>query len=161
MKNAVKIRKACKSANTLPMATRHILSNIPDSVVDALTSKQLGELIVAMSKHFYDGVNQADAEIRDFIGLPANMSLWAVIGDGFKTDKDFVNFSDGLNLVDVLEARGQQIANHGKKLYRVKGTYGQNCPTAIRASFLAKNKRDLAMQAAEAKIVNYIIEEVV
>lgn len=107
MKNQIKLRKAIKSAGMLPMATNHIISNIPESVISALTGTQIAELMVAMHKHFVDGQKHAEKELHDYIGLPSDVSLWAVMGDS-----DYLGiakFSDGLHIPNILEARGREV----------------------------------------------------
>lgn len=90
------------------MATEHILRNIPESVIDKLTGREIAELMQAMHKHYQDGIAQGTRELTDYIGLPKGVDIWAVIGDtdylGYKT------FDDGLNIPEILESRGRQVA---------------------------------------------------
>ena len=108
MKNSIKLKRVKKATNKLPMAFEHILRNIPESVLDALTSKQIAELVQSMDRHFHEGRKQELKEVEEFIGLPNGVTLWHVIGD-----KDYLGykvFSDGLNIPNILEARGRQVA---------------------------------------------------
>jgi hypothetical protein len=113
MKNSIKIKRAQAMTNFLPEATKHILNNIPNEVKSALTSKQLAQLMDAMHKHFCDGKLAAETEIHDYIGLPATVNLWAVIGDD-----DYLgiaHFSDGLNIPNILEKRGAEVVKFEKE----------------------------------------------
>mgnify|MGYP000916185961 CR=1 FL=1 len=74
----IKLRKAIKSVNLTPSQKEHILSNIPQSVIDRLTSKELTELIVAMHKHYHEGKAEAEKEIAQHIGVPKGTSIWTV-----------------------------------------------------------------------------------
>lgn len=108
MKNQIKLRRVKKATGKLPMAFNHILNNIPDSVLDALTSKQIAELVQSMDKHFHEGRKQELKEVEDFIGLANGVSLWAVIGD-----KDYLGckeFPDGLHIPDTLQKRGNLVS---------------------------------------------------
>jgi hypothetical protein len=108
MRHDIKLRRAIEQAGFLPVATAHILSRIPESAVDRLTSKEIAELMQAMHRHFGDGQAQVRKDLAEYIGLPDGVDIWAIIGDkyylGHKT------FDDGLNIPDILAARGRQIA---------------------------------------------------
>ena len=108
MNHQIKLNRARKYAGTLPMATEHILRNIPKSAIDKLTGREIAELMQAMHKHYHEGVAQGTSELTDYIGLPAGVDIWAVIGDadylGYKT------FDDGLSIPEILAARGRQVA---------------------------------------------------
>ena len=79
MNHSIKLRRATTKAGYLPMATKHIMGNIPESAIDALTSKQLTELMRAMNKHFMDGKAAAEKEIAEYIGVPSDKTLWDVL----------------------------------------------------------------------------------
>lgn len=106
MKNSIKINRALNHVNLLPMAREHVMNNIPDCVIDALTSKQLVELMLAYDRHFRDGISHAEKEINDYIGLPQGVDFWAVVGD---------DFDDGLNIADILQKRGTEFKNESKR----------------------------------------------
>jgi len=79
MNHSIKLRRATTKAGYLPMATKHIMGNIPESAIDTLTSKQLTELMRAMHKHFMDGKAAAEKEIAEYIGVPSDKTLWDVL----------------------------------------------------------------------------------
>ena len=68
----IKLRKASKAVNLTPSQKEHILSNIPQSVVDKLTAKELAELMMAMHKHYHEGKRETEKEISQHIGA----SIW-------------------------------------------------------------------------------------
>ena len=68
----IKIKRAIKKINLTQSQKEHILSNIPQSVVDRLTSKELAELMMAMHKHYHQGKRETEKEIAQHIGV----SLW-------------------------------------------------------------------------------------
>jgi hypothetical protein len=108
MKNSIKLGRVKKATGKLPMAFEHILKNIPESVLDALTSKQIAELVQSMDKHFNEGRKQELKEVEEFIGLPNGVNIWQVIGD-----KDYLGiheFTDGLHIPNILQSRGRQVA---------------------------------------------------
>lgn len=76
MNHSIKIRRATTKAGYLPKASEHIMGNIPDNAIDALTSKQLAELIHAMHKHYHDGKAEAEKEIAEYIDIPNGKNLW-------------------------------------------------------------------------------------
>ena len=65
----IKLRKAIKSVNLTLTQREHIIRNIPQSVIDRLTSKELTELIVAMHKHYHQGKRETEKEIAQHIGV--------------------------------------------------------------------------------------------
>ena len=71
-----KLKKASKAVRLTQSQKEHILSNIPQSVIDRLTSKELAELIVAMHKHYHQGKNESVTEISQHIGVPQGSSIW-------------------------------------------------------------------------------------
>lgn len=107
MNHSIKVRRATTKAGYLPQVTKHILGNIPESAIDALTSRQLTELMQAMHKHFMDGKAAAEKEIAEYLCLPNGVSIWAVLGDA--NYLGIGRFSDGLNIPDVLERRAREI----------------------------------------------------
>lgn len=116
MKNSIKINRALKIVKMLPTQRQHILSNIPDSVKDALTGSQLADLMEAMDKHFYEGTSHSETEINDFIGLPAGLSVWNVLADEYVVPSSnksgqgsYVKFSDNLCIPDILDSRAQEL----------------------------------------------------
>ena len=68
----LKLRKASKAVNLTPTQKEHILSNIPQSAIDRLTSKELAELMMAMHKHYHEGKRETEKEIAQHIGA----SIW-------------------------------------------------------------------------------------
>ena len=68
----IKIKRAIKKINLTPTQKEHILSNIPQSVIDRLTSKELAELMMAMHKHYHQGKRETEKEIAQHIGA----SIW-------------------------------------------------------------------------------------
>ena len=72
----LKLRKAIKKINLTPAQKEHIISNLPQSVIDKLTAKELAELIVAMHKHYHQGKAEAEKEISQHIGVPKGTSIW-------------------------------------------------------------------------------------
>jgi hypothetical protein len=68
----IKLRKAIKKINLTPSQKEHILSNIPQSVIDKLTAKELAELMMAMHKHYHQGKRETEKEIAQHIGA----SIW-------------------------------------------------------------------------------------
>lgn len=68
----LKLRKASKAVNLTPTQKEHILSNIPQSAIDRLTSKELAELMMAMHKHYHQGKRETEKEIAQHIGA----SIW-------------------------------------------------------------------------------------
>lgn len=73
----IKLRKASKAVNLTPSQREHILSNIPQSVIDRLTSKELAELMMAMHKHYHQGKNESVTEISQHIGVPLGKTIWS------------------------------------------------------------------------------------
>lgn len=71
----IKLRKAIKSVNLTPAQKEHIIGNIPQSVIDKLTSKELAELMMAMHKHYHQGKRETEKEIAQHIGA----SIWTTI----------------------------------------------------------------------------------
>ena len=65
----LKLRKASKAVNLTPTQKEHILSNIPQSVIDKLTAKELAELMMAMHKHYHQGKRETEKEIAQHIGV--------------------------------------------------------------------------------------------
>ena len=74
----IKLRKAIKKINLTPSQKEHILSNIPQSVIDKLTAKELAELMMAMHKHYHQGKREAEKEIALHIGVPLGKTIWTV-----------------------------------------------------------------------------------
>ena len=74
----IKLRKASKAVNLTPSQKEHILSNIPQSVIDRLTAKELAELMMAMHKHYHQGKAESEKEISQHIGVPKGTSIWTV-----------------------------------------------------------------------------------
>lgn len=72
----IKIKRAIKKINLTPAQKEHILSNIPQSVIDRLTSKELAELMMAMHKHYHQGKREAEKEFALYIGAPQGTSIW-------------------------------------------------------------------------------------
>jgi uncharacterized membrane protein len=68
----IKIKRAIKKINLTPTQKEHILSNIPQSVIDKLTAKELAELMMAMHKHYHEGKRETEKEIAQHIGA----SIW-------------------------------------------------------------------------------------
>jgi uncharacterized membrane protein len=73
-----KIKKALKLVNLTPTQKEHIISNLPQSAVDKLTSKELAELMMAMHKHYHQGKAEAEKEIAQHIGVPKGTSIWEI-----------------------------------------------------------------------------------
>ena len=71
-----KIKKAIKEVRLTQSQKAHILSNIPQSVIDRLTSKELAELMMAMHKHYHQGKAEVEKEIAQHIGVPKGTSIW-------------------------------------------------------------------------------------
>lgn len=90
----------------------HILRIIGDDLSNKLTGHELGLVMAAVNQAYYEGAKKGGQEITDFICLPTGVNIWDVIGDkdylGYKT------FPDGLNIPNVLEARGQLVAQWKK-----------------------------------------------
>ena len=80
MSHQIKIKRAIKQADFLPTAVNHILRNIPDSVISALTAQQLAELMQAMNRHYHEGKQAAEKELAAHMGLPASASIWDALG---------------------------------------------------------------------------------
>ena len=74
----IKLRKAIKKINLTPTQREHIIGNIPQSVIDKLTSKELAELMMAMHKHYHQGKAESEKEISQHIGVPKGTSIWTV-----------------------------------------------------------------------------------
>ena len=74
----IKLRKAIKSVNLTPSQRAHIIGNIPQSVIDRLTSKELTELIMAMHRHYHEGKRETEKEIARHIGVPQGKTIWTV-----------------------------------------------------------------------------------
>ena len=108
MNHSIKLHRAAKAANYLPMATAHILRNVPDSAIEKLTGAEIAELMQAFNTHYWEGKAEAEREITEYIPLPSGVDIWAVIGD--KNYLGYKEFADGLHIPDILEARGQQVA---------------------------------------------------
>jgi hypothetical protein len=72
----IKLRKASKAVNLTPSQRAHIIGNIPQSVIDRLTSKELAELMMAMHKHYHQGKRETEKEIAQHIGVPKGTSIW-------------------------------------------------------------------------------------
>lgn len=72
-----KIKKALKLVNLTPAQNEHIISNLPQSAVDKLTSKELAELMMAMHKHYHQGKAESEKEIAQHIGATQGSSIWA------------------------------------------------------------------------------------
>ena len=85
----------------------HILQNIPEKLQNEVTGKQLGTVMNIHNKAFQDGKQAAIKELEEYIGLPAGVSLWAVIGD--KDYLGYKKFDDDLNIPDILETRGMAV----------------------------------------------------
>lgn len=104
-----KIKRAMEvfSGHEGPATVSHIIRNIPVNLRNDVTGKQLGTIMNIHNKAYQEGKQAAIKEIEEYIGLPAGVSLWAVIGDkeyfGYKT------FDDGLNIPDILESRGMAV----------------------------------------------------
>jgi len=87
---------------------QHIKKLIGKELADRLTGHELGLVMSAVNRAWQEAKGEATHEIEDFIGLPNGVSLWAVIGD-----KDYLGrkeFPDGLNIPDVLQKRGNLVA---------------------------------------------------
>ena len=74
----IKIRRAIKAVNLTQSQRGHIISNIPQSVIDKLTSKELSELMMAMHKHYHQGKAESEKEIAQHIGVPQGKTIWTV-----------------------------------------------------------------------------------
>ena len=74
----IKLRKAIKEVNLTQTQREHILSNIPQSVIDKLTSKELAELMMAMHTHYHQGKAESEKEIAQHIGVPQGKTIWTV-----------------------------------------------------------------------------------
>lgn len=73
----IKLRKAFKLVDLTPAQKEHIISNLPQSVIDRLTSKELAELMMAMHKHYHQGKAESEKEIAQHIGATQGSSIWA------------------------------------------------------------------------------------
>ena len=73
----IKLRKAFKLVNLTPAQNEHIISNLPQSAIDKLTSKELAELMMVMHKHYHEGKAESEKEIAQHIGVPKGTSIWA------------------------------------------------------------------------------------
>jgi len=73
-----KIKKALKLVNLTPAQNEHIISNLPQSAIDKLTSKELAELMMAMHKHYHEGKAESENEIAQHIGVPQGKTIWTV-----------------------------------------------------------------------------------
>jgi len=73
-----KIKKALKLVNLTPAQNEHIISNLPQSAIDKLTSKELAELMMAMHKHYHEGKAESEKEIAQHIGVPQGKTIWTV-----------------------------------------------------------------------------------
>jgi hypothetical protein len=91
----------------------HITSNIPTELLDQLTGKQLGLIMSALNKFYHQGKAESQKEIREYIGISHNVTLWDIIGDadylGYK------KFEDNLNIPDILSARSIQVERWKKE----------------------------------------------
>lgn len=72
----IKLKKAIKAVRLTQSQKEHIIGNIPKSVIDRLTSKELAELMMAMHKHYHQGKHEAEKEISQHIGVPKGTSIW-------------------------------------------------------------------------------------
>ncbi|MDR1911610.1 MAG: hypothetical protein LBQ52_04605 [Helicobacteraceae bacterium] len=97
----IKIKRAM--GGFLPAAKAHILRDIPATVIKKLSSKELGELAIGMDRHFKGGSAHAIDEINNFFGIG---DFWKIIGG---------NFSDGLDLADIIEARWREVVAREQK----------------------------------------------
>ena len=100
---------------TGPETVNDILSEISDTLKDELTGRQLGLVMQAVNAGHQSGKTQGDMELTQHIGLPNNVGLWDVMGDSYQRntsprDCQILKFEDGLNIEDVLEQRGRQVA---------------------------------------------------
>ena len=74
----IKLKKAIKEVNLTLTQREHTLSNIPQSVINKLTSKELAELMMAMHKHYHEGKAESENEIAQHIGVPQGKTIWTV-----------------------------------------------------------------------------------
>lgn len=87
---------------------QHIKKLIGKELACRLTGHELGLVMSAVNRAWQEAKGEAIKELEDFIGLPSDVSLWAVIGD-----KDYLGckeFPDNLNIPDVLQRRGNLVA---------------------------------------------------
>lgn len=87
----------------------HIMSTIPCDLQNKITGNQLGAVMDVRNNAYQEGKTAAIREIEQFIGLPAGVSLWDVIGD--KSYLGYKTFSDNLDIPEILEKRGQSVKN--------------------------------------------------
>ena len=99
MKNQIKINRAVKNSNITPAGINHILSNIPGSVIDTLTSKQLADLMLGMDKHFKEGASQSMAELKQYIGLDKGTDIYTIL------DHEGANKFDDVDVFTTLKGR--------------------------------------------------------
>jgi len=85
----------------------HIMSNIPEELINQLTGKQLGLIMSALNKSYHQGKAESTREIEEYIGMPSNVSLWAVIGD--KNYLGYKEFADKLDIPEILSKRGLEV----------------------------------------------------
>ena len=78
MKMRIKLKKAIKEVNLTLTQREHIISNLPQSAIDKLTSKELAELMMAMHKHYHEGKAESEKEIAQHIGVPQGKTIWTV-----------------------------------------------------------------------------------
>ena len=74
----IKLKRAIKAVNLTQTQKGHIINNIPQSVVDKLTSKELAELMMAMNTHYHEGKAESEKEIAQHIGVPQGKTIWTV-----------------------------------------------------------------------------------
>ena len=74
----IKLRKASKAVNLTLTQREHIISNLPQSAIDKLTSKELAELMMAMNTHYHEGKAESEKEIAQHIGVPQGKTIWTV-----------------------------------------------------------------------------------
>jgi hypothetical protein len=74
MNHGIKSRRAQRLANKLPMANSEIWEQIPESLIEQLTSKQLAAVMCLMDKSYHNGKKAAGAEVVD--NCPTDGAVW-------------------------------------------------------------------------------------
>lgn len=103
-----KIKRAIDQYNGFrgEQTLKNIMDIIPTTLCDQLVGRQIGVIMSAINAAYHYGKNDGTREIAEYIGLPSDVSLWAVIGDD--------NYPDGLNIPDILVSRGYAISEKNK-----------------------------------------------